>query len=83
MEEHKAVYNSLYESIFTSGKMMLSPEIDSCDFHAMNHKDTEILGMFFDAIPLSNTEDLKRILIEGYIALLQERSHKLSGYKEK
>lgn len=83
MEEHQVVYDSLYETIFTDGKMMLSPDIDNCDFHAMDHKDTEILGMFLDAIPLSNTEDLKRILIKGYMALMQERSHKLSSHKEK
>lgn len=73
MTDNKTVEDILYETIFTNGKMMLSTEIDSCYFHAMRHEDTEILGMFLDVFRLSNAEDLKRILIKGYIAWAREK----------
>ena len=49
----------LYEMIFTNGKQMLSPEIDNCDFHAMTHEGTEILGMFCDFTNIHG-EELKK-----------------------
>ena len=54
----------LYEMIFTNGKQMLSPEINSCDFHVMTHEDTEILGMFCDFSGVHGKE-LKKLLIRG------------------
>ena len=73
MEEYKEVEDILYETFFTNGKMMLSTEIDSCYFHAMTHEDTEILGMFLDVVRPSKAEDLKRILIKGYMAWMKEK----------
>lgn len=58
--------NKLKELIFDNGKMMLSKEIDSCMFHNLTHKDTEILGMFCDFTNIHG-EDLKNILLEGYL----------------
>lgn len=57
----------LSEQIFDNGKMMLSPEINSCDFHTMTHKDTEILGMFCDFTGLHD-KDIADILLNGYLA---------------
>lgn len=59
----------LYEMIFINGKQMLSPEIDSCVFHAMTHEDTEILGMFCDFAGI-HSEELKRLFIRGYLKIL-------------
>lgn len=56
----------LYEMIFTNGKQMLSPEINSVNFHAMTHEDTEILGMFCDFTGIRG-EKLKDLLIRGYL----------------
>lgn len=56
----------LYKLIFTNGRQMLSPEIDSCVFHAMTHEDTEILGMFCDFSGIHG-EELKCLLIRGYL----------------
>lgn len=58
--------NEIYKMIFTNGKQMLSPEIDSCTFHNLTHKDTEILGMFCDFTNIHG-EDLKQLLIGGYL----------------
>ena len=55
----------LYETIFYNGKLMLSP-VDSVNFHAMTHEDTEILGMFCDFSGIHG-EDLKKLLIRGYL----------------
>lgn len=46
----------LYEIIFTNGKQMLSPEINSIVFHAITHEDTEILGMFCDFADIHGKE---------------------------
>lgn len=59
-------YEYLYDRIFNNGKMMLSPEINSCDFHAMTHQDTEILGMFCDFTGIHG-EKLKEVLLKGYL----------------
>ena len=56
----------VYKMIFTNGKQMLSPEINSVDFHAITHEDTEILGMFCDFTQIRG-EALKRLLIRGYL----------------
>ena len=56
----------LYKVMFTNGKQMLSPEIDSTIFHAMTHQDTEILGMFCDFSGIHG-EELKNLLIRGYM----------------
>lgn len=60
------VENEVYQMIFSNDKQMLSPEIDSCGFHAMTHEDTEILGMFCDFSSIHG-EKLKQILIRGYL----------------
>lgn len=57
---------TLYELIFVNGKKMLSPEVDSCMFHNMTHRDTEILGMFCDHTNIHG-EKLKNLLLEGYL----------------
>ena len=59
-------YEYLYDRIFNNGKMMLSPEINSCDFHAMTHPDTEILGMFCECTGIQG-EKLKEVLLKGYL----------------
>lgn len=56
----------LYNAIFFDNKQMLSPEIDSVNFHAMLHEDTEILGMFCDFSGIHG-EKLKEILVKGYM----------------
>ena len=58
--------NEVYKTIFTNGKQMLSPEINSVDFHAITHEDTEILGMFCDFTAIHG-EKLKQLLINGYL----------------
>lgn len=58
--------NEIYQKIFTNGKTDLSPEIDSVNFHAMTHEDTEILGMFCDFTAIRG-EKLKQLLIRGYL----------------
>ena len=70
-----AFYN---QQIFENGKMMLTPGIDSVDFHAMTHEDTEILGMFCDFTGLHG-DGIKRILIEG---LLYEHEQTLLRLKQ-
>lgn len=60
----------LHKMIFEDGKQMLSSEINSVDFHAMTHEDTEILGMFCDFTGIHG-EKLKRILIKGYLHTLK------------
>ena len=56
----------VYKLIFTNGKQMLSPEIDSVNFHTITHEDTEILGMFCDFTDIHG-EELKQLLIRGYL----------------
>lgn len=58
--------NEVYNMIFTNGKQVLSPVIDSVNFHAMTHEDTEILGMFCDFTAIRG-EKLKLLLIRGYL----------------
>lgn len=64
------IEEKLYEMIFTNGKQMLSSEINSVDFHAITHKDTEILGMFCDFSGIHG-EELKCLLIRGYLKKYQ------------
>lgn len=40
---------------------------DSCNFHAISHEDTEILGIFCDRTAIHG-DGLKDILIRGYLA---------------
>ena len=65
------------EQIFTNGKMMLSPEINSVDFHAMTHEDTEILGMFCDFTGIHGN-GLKRVLVEGLLYEYENATVKLN-----
>ena len=64
----------LNKIIFKNEKMMLSPEKDSCDLHALTHEDTEILGMFCDVIPVHGDE-LKKILLLGYLEYIKEKKY--------
>lgn len=58
--------DEIYQMIFSNGKKTPSPEIDSTNFHAMAHEDTEILGMFCDFTAIRG-EKLKLLLIRGYL----------------
>ena len=60
------VEDEIYQMIFANGKQILSPEIDSINYHAMTHEDTEILGMFCDFTSIRG-EKLKQLLIRGYL----------------
>lgn len=60
------VEEELYEMIFINDKSILPQEINSVDLHAMTQEDTEILGMFCDFSGIHG-EDLKRLLIRGYL----------------
>lgn len=62
----------LNKYFFEDGKMMLSPEINSCDFHKLTHLDTEILGMFCDKVDIHG-EELKRVLLLGLIEYQAEK----------
>ena len=63
---------SLNESIFKNSNEMLSPEINSCIYHNLTHRDTEILGMFCDHTNVHG-EELKNILLEGYIRTIERK----------
>lgn len=71
----------LYEMIFTNGKQMLSPEINSVDFHAMAHEDTEILGMFCDFSGIHG-EELKKLLIRGYLKNISPKDEMVQDIKK-
>ena len=75
MSDNKMIENDLYETIFANKKIMLSSPLNSCECHRMTYSDVEILGMFLDVVSV-DAEDLKRILIKGYVALIQARSRK-------
>lgn len=57
----------LKERIFDNGKMILSPETDSCVLHNLSHTDTEILGIFCDFTNIHG-EELKSVLLNGYLS---------------
>jgi hypothetical protein len=76
--DEKHLFTFYNQQIFENGKMMLTPGIDSIDFHAMTHEDTEILGMFCDFTGLHG-DGIKRILIEG---LLYEHEQTLLRLKQ-
>lgn len=61
--------NTLINDWFTDNKIKLGDnEIgDSCNFHAMTHEETEILGAFCDMTAIHG-DDLKEVLIRGYIS---------------
>lgn len=65
------------EQIFTNGKMMFDSEIDSVNFHAMTHEDTEILGMFCDFTGIHGN-GIRRILIEGLLYEYENATAKLN-----
>lgn len=58
--------SEVYQMIFAKGKRILSPEVDSINFHTMTHEDTEILEMFCDFTAIRG-EKLKLLLIRGYL----------------
>ena len=66
------IYGNLEKSIFIDGKLMLSPEVDSVNFHAMTHIDTEILGQFCDFTGIHG-DNLKETLLLGYLAKMEKR----------
>lgn len=56
-------------SFYIKGQMMFSSESDdgdSCKFHNLTHKDTEILGAFCDITNIHG-ENLMNVLIKGYL----------------
>lgn len=67
--DSEKIINTLINDWFTDNKVKLHDnEVgDSCDFHAMTHKEAEILGMFCD-ITAIHGDDLKEVLVRGYIA---------------
>lgn len=62
----------LNKCFFEDEKIMLSPEINSCDLHKVTHLDTEILRMFCDKASIHG-EDLKRVLFLGLIEYQAEK----------
>ena len=61
--------NSLINNWFTDNKIQLSDNQvgDSCNYHAITHEETEILGIFCD-ITAIHGDDLKEVLIRGYLS---------------
>lgn len=61
--------NALINNWFTDNKIQLSDNQvgDSCNYHAMTHEETEILGVFCDITSIHG-DDLKEILIRGYLS---------------
>ena len=53
-------------SFYIKGKMMFSPEIDSCVAHNLTQQDTEILGVFCDLTNIHG-DNLINVLIKGYL----------------
>lgn len=70
------IYGNLEKAIFIDGKMMLSPEINSVDFHAMSQRETEILGQFCDFTGITG-ETLKEVLLLGYLARMEKINENL------
>lgn len=70
----------LYKTIFTDGRI-LSHTLDSCDFHAMTHEDTEILGMFCDFSGIHG-KDLKKLLIRGYLKNISPKNEVVKDIKK-
>lgn len=66
------VYGNLEKAIFIDGKMMLSSEIDSINFHAITHEDTEILGQFCDFTGIHG-DNLREILLLGFLTKAERR----------
>lgn len=60
----------LYESLFRNDECRYIPEVideqstNSCDYHAMTHAHTEVLGVFCDNTAISDQE-LREILTIG------------------
>ncbi len=46
--------------------MKFSIEGDSCEFHNLTHKETEILGVFCDLTNIHG-DDLIDVLVKGYM----------------
>lgn len=61
--------NTLINNWFTDNKIQLSDNQvgDSCNYHAMAHEETEILGVFCDITSIHG-DDLKEVLIRGYLS---------------
>mgnify|MGYP006928568458 CR=1 FL=1 len=64
------LYESLYSTFFFNGSMNKLEEMNSCDYHAMTHDDTEILGAFCDVTGINGNE-LKKILLLGYMTNME------------
>ena len=64
------VYESLYSQFFFGGTINNLEEMNSCDYHAITHEDTEILGAFCDATGINGSE-LKKILLLGYMVNME------------
>ena len=61
--------DTLINDWFTDNKIKLGDNEtgDSCNYHAMTHMDTEILGAFCDMTAIHG-EELKEVLTRGYLA---------------
>lgn len=61
--------DTLINDWFTDNKIQLSDNQvgDSCNYHAMTHEETKILGIFCD-ITAIHGNDLKEVLIRGYLS---------------
>ena len=70
------LYGNLEKLIFVDGKMILDSEIDSINFHAMTHEDTEILGQFCDFTGITG-DTLREVLLLGYLT----RMERINKYK--
>lgn len=68
------------EDFFSNDKYV--PDGDSRDYHSITHKDTEILGMFCDATAIHG-EDLKDVLVEGYLRRIVKNTMKNTVMKPK
>lgn len=71
---YEFVVNEITKSIFGNEKItILDPGINSCELHNMTYRDTEILGIFCDYTGIHG-EQLKEILIKGYLSSSVERN---------
>lgn len=59
----------LMKDWFRNDKFLLEDEDegDSCNFHAMTHQETEILGIFCDVTGIYGAA-LEEVLVRGYLS---------------
>ena len=71
--DSEKIINTLINDWFTDNRIILGDNEtgDSCEFHAMTHEETEILGAFCDVTAIHG-DDLKEVLVRGYIARMMK-----------